>query len=81
MAAKLLPWVLRLAIVGLLAQAEAQQVTVEQGVLRGTKAKTHAGNVIFSFKGIPYAAPPVENLRFKVCLNTVYGGQEICSVD
>ncbi|XP_059477825.1 esterase E4-like [Neocloeon triangulifer] len=41
------------------------QVTVEQGVLQGLKTKSHSGNPIFAFKGIPYAAPPVGPLRFK----------------
>lgn len=69
-----MPLVLRLAIVGLLAvtQTGAMQVTVEQGVLRGTKDKTHAGNVIFAFKGVPFAAPPVEKLRFKVCFICIF---------
>jgi Carboxylesterase family len=72
MAAKLLPLVLRVAIVGLLAVTQvgaAVQVTVEQGVLLGTKAKTHDGNAFYAFKGVPFAAPPVEKLRFKVCFN------------
>lgn len=38
------------------------QVTVSQGTLRGTPADASG---ILSFKGIPYAQPPVGNLRWK----------------
>ena len=37
-----------------------RKVTVEQGILEGEE---RAGCVIF--RGVPYAKPPVEDLRFK----------------
>ncbi|VEN56372.1 unnamed protein product [Callosobruchus maculatus] len=45
---------------------EPPLVTVEQGVLRGC-VKTSLNNEEFlSFQGIPYAKPPVGQLRFKM---------------
>lgn len=42
-------------------------VTVEQGQLKGRVAVDHYGGKYYSFQGIPYAKPPVGELRFKVC--------------
>lgn len=41
-------------------------VKVKQGVLCGRKAKDYYGDSYFGFQGIPYAKPPLGNLRFKV---------------
>lgn len=41
-------------------------VTIEQGTLIGTTRIDHNGNTFYSFQGIPYAKPPIEELRFKV---------------
>lgn len=41
------------------------QVTVSEGILEGELVQDEVTNY-FSFKGIPYAAPPVGELRFKV---------------
>ncbi|XP_067007341.2 carboxylic ester hydrolase [Anabrus simplex] len=40
-------------------------VNVAQGRLRGKKTRTKSGGPLVSFKGIPYAKPPVGTLRFK----------------
>lgn len=42
------------------------EVTIRQGVLRGAKVKTDSGFEYYEFLGIPYAKPPVGDLRFKV---------------
>lgn len=36
------------------------------GDLQGTVIKTDRGEKIYSFLGVPYAKPPVDDLRFKV---------------
>ncbi|CAH2076975.1 unnamed protein product, partial [Iphiclides podalirius] len=40
-------------------------VTIVQGTLRGGKTKTDGGFEYFEFLGVPYAKPPVAELRFK----------------
>ncbi|XP_018335762.1 esterase FE4-like isoform X1 [Agrilus planipennis] len=40
-------------------------VTIHQGVLRGSIGQDHAGEKYYSFLGIPYAKPPLGDLRFK----------------
>ncbi|XP_012262883.2 esterase E4-like isoform X3 [Athalia rosae] len=42
----------------------APEVKVKQGWLRGTTVKSVDGGTYVSFRGIPYAAPPVGKLRF-----------------
>jgi len=41
-------------------------VHVQEGKLVGTIEKNIHGNKYFSFRGIPYAKPPLGDLRFKV---------------
>nr|XP_026483497.1 esterase FE4-like [Vanessa tameamea] len=41
------------------------QVKVPQGVLKGKVCSTYNGKKFYSFEGIPYAKPPVGDLRFK----------------
>jgi len=40
-------------------------VETEKGPIRGSKMKSKKGKRIFAFRGIPYAKPPVGDLRFK----------------
>lgn len=45
------------------------KIQVEQGVLEGQVLDLVTGDgQYYSFKGLPYAEPPVGPLRFKVCL-------------
>lgn len=41
-------------------------VKVNQGKLRGVYEKNLNGKNFIAFRGVPYAKPPVGNLRFKV---------------
>lgn len=41
-------------------------VTVLEGMLRGVKEEAIDGKLFYSFRGIPYAKPPVGRKRFRV---------------
>jgi hypothetical protein len=41
-------------------------VTTHQGNMRGITMTSRSGRTFYAFLGIPYAAPPVGALRFKV---------------
>ncbi|CAB3246733.1 unnamed protein product [Arctia plantaginis] len=41
------------------------RVNVSEGLLEGEVVQNEYGGTFYSFKGIPYAQPPVGNLRFK----------------
>ncbi|KAL0830816.1 hypothetical protein ABMA28_002934 [Loxostege sticticalis] len=41
------------------------QVKISDGILEGEQITHEIGGTYYSFKGIPYAAPPVGDLRFK----------------
>jgi hypothetical protein len=42
-------------------------VVLKHGSLRGHRLTSRKGRDIFAFQGIPYAKPPIGELRFKVC--------------
>lgn len=42
------------------------QIRVNEGLLEGEVVQNKYGGSFYSFKGIPYAQPPLGDLRFKV---------------
>lgn len=44
-------------------------VTISEGKIQGVTSKSVLGPKYFSFKGIPFAQPPIGPLRFKVSKN------------
>jgi carboxylesterase type B len=47
-------------------------VVLKHGSLKGHRLTSRKGRDIFAFQGIPYAKPPVGELRFKVCSQVVH---------
>lgn len=50
-------------------------IETDSGPIRGVRNTTLLNGVIYySFRGIPYAKPPIDDLRFKVCnyIPTIY---------
>lgn len=43
-------------------------ITISNGTLVGTIMRTRLGREINAYRGIPYAAPPIGELRFKVII-------------
>jgi len=41
-------------------------VKTAKGTIRGYTSKSRGGRDYYSFTGIPYAKPPIDELRFKV---------------
>lgn len=50
---------------------ECPVVSTRQGRLKGRTAIDHFGRTYYSFQGIPYAKPPLGELRFKVNLRFI----------
>lgn len=47
-------------------KAQEPLVEISQGVLRGTVLVNRDGGNFYGFRSIPYAQPPLNELRFKV---------------
>lgn len=48
------------------AQEETVQVRLQQGVIEGARSEAAGGRFFYTFRSIPFAKPPVGELRFKV---------------
>ena len=48
--------------------SEAVRVRIKQGTLEGIVSSSRNGSKFYSFYGIPFAKPPVGELRFEVSL-------------
>lgn len=54
-------------ILALLVLVQCQvDVDIEYGTIRGQEITLDDGKVVVSFKGVPFAKPPVGDLRFAV---------------
>jgi len=47
--------------------SDIPKVRVSSGEIAGGYEYSYNGRKLYSFLGIPYASPPVQNYRFKVC--------------
>ncbi len=52
-----------------IASGENPYVTLPQGTLMGSVMKSAKGREFQAFQCIPYAKPPIDDLRFKVSLS------------
>lgn len=48
------------------------QINVNEGQLKGKQFLSRSGRNFFAYQGIPYAKPPVGQLRFKVFIKKFY---------
>lgn len=46
--------------------AGTEEIALEQGIVIGKQELSENGRSYLSFRGIPYAAPPIDDLRFRV---------------
>jgi len=49
-----------------LAYCISQKLEITKGVIKGQILKSRNGRSYYSYTGIPYAKPPIGELRFKV---------------
>ena len=52
-----------------LATCENVKVKISKGTVKGTRVDHDFGQYFYSFRGIRYAKPPTEELRFMVIIN------------
>lgn len=52
-------------------------INVHEGQLKGKQYLSRNGRNFFAFQGIPYAKPPVGQLRFKVFIKRLYINQPV----
>lgn len=47
-------------------KAQEPLLEISQGVLQGSVFQNRDGGTLYGFRRIPYAQPPIDDLRFKV---------------
>lgn len=52
--------------------AQDPLIEISQGVLRGFPLRNRDGGTFYGFRSIPYAQPPIGDLRFKVSTTLTY---------
>lgn len=63
---KMLPLVSLIFLSAVGGNSNFPEVKIEQGKIKGKVMETWKGRTINAFMSIPYAKPPVNDLRFKV---------------
>lgn len=58
-----------LVALAVFANAENPIVEIPQGLLRGSVDTDRNGNDFYKFMNVPYAQPPIGDLRFKVSID------------
>lgn len=60
-------WIIQVVIVLLFSSVFGElQVKISKGTVKGRILKSRDGRPYYSFTGIPYAKPPIGELRFEV---------------
>lgn len=54
---------------------ERPTISIEDGSIRGMFRLSYHGRKYVAFEGIPYAQPPIKELRFKVSTIEGYGAE------
>ncbi len=76
-------WICLMTILLPLAKAqigvELPEVELPEGTLLGGLRASYSGRVFSSFQGVPYAAPPVGDLRYAVTLYKIASLYLLCS--
>lgn len=68
-------------IVGVSGEDSLPLVEISNGWVQGTHQTSYNGRVYSSFQGIPYAQPPVGELRFEVIKRNSIVLLNVCTTD
>jgi hypothetical protein len=77
-------WQTAVMYLALLAAVETRRncfVNTTLGPVEGSTERSRHGKYFCSFRGIPYAAPPIGELRFKVTNSPVASGEFVNTIE